>query len=259
MPRSGVHGDEVWVKCPFCGDSPKPNNVHFSVNITTRLYHCFRCSESGKLSVDQFIELTGVLPGLLSIETRRDDILDLPILKGPGSSRPSGLDRHHVHYRGGDWDVFLSRTPTGKLVGLSMRSGKDSRSYGVRALGYAGASLDGSWVRLVEGPYDIIDPEHDVCTFGFPTRAQLKHLRAYQVVLCPDGDVWLSERKLAAYFAPLLDTTIPIIAIEIIPNGKDPDEVPPSDRQVLEGKHLMRFLKARSKARKHYRERLIRG
>lgn len=228
MPKPGQRGDEIWMRCPFCGDSPNPDSVHYSIHRTKRIYHCLRCSASGSLSTTEFVNQTGMLPGLVStaLETVHDP-LDVPILPGPGSSRSSGLDRYHLQGDQITWDCFLCKTPKGEVEGVSLRGpNKRSINYGRRGLGYAGDELIADWVRLVEGPYDVVDPAHDVCTFGMPTQRQLKMLRAYPLVLCPDGDVWNKPVLLAAYLAPFLKVEGLLLQdIEILPGGRDPDEV----------------------------------
>lgn len=187
-----------------------------------------------------------MLPGLVSIEESSRDPLDVPILEGPGSSRSSALDRYHLRAGETTWDCFLSRTPKGELEGLSLRApGKKHLAYGKRALGFTGTELVTDWVRLVEGPYDVQDPLHDVCTFGMPTQHQLRMLRAYPLVLCPDGDAWNKPYILAAYLTPFLKVEgLQLRDIEILPGGRDPDEVKVEHRTKGGAAFLVRLLHA---------------
>jgi len=84
---------------------------------------------------------------------------------------------------------------------------------------------------LVEGPYDVTT-HNDVCTFGFPKAYHLKALHSARLILCPDGDIWQDVEKFRAYFNPFLEreAALSILAIEYIPDGRDPDEVPVSSR-----------------------------
>lgn len=61
LPRYRESGDGVWiqVQCPFCGDSQKSNNGHFSIKVDVdrnepMCYKCFRadCGEKGLFTTD---------------------------------------------------------------------------------------------------------------------------------------------------------------------------------------------------------------
>ena len=46
-------GDEISFSCPFCnGDEDHRNNeeYHFSINIASGVYNCFKCGAKGNLS-----------------------------------------------------------------------------------------------------------------------------------------------------------------------------------------------------------------
>lgn len=249
MPKPGRSGEELWMRCPHCGDSSNSESVHYSVHVSKLLFHCFRCGENGRLTTSQFVQLTGTLPGAISLDDEARESVEgptLPIRSGQGTSRSSALDRHHVSFQQKMWDVFSSRTPTGTVKGLSLRNPDGSLSFGRRALGFRGPELVTDFVRLVEGPYDVVDPFHDVCTFGFPTRAQLNMLRPYPLLLCPDGDVWTDDRKLKAYLRPFHQHGgLAILGAEVLPDGMDPDELEPKYRErVSEAyvRYLMRSL-----------------
>src|SRR6185369_6862850 len=58
MIAGTVTSNNLALRCPFCGDSEtSPNRAHFSVNLTSGLFHCFRCQASGKLTTGQLLEL----------------------------------------------------------------------------------------------------------------------------------------------------------------------------------------------------------
>ncbi len=242
--------NEYWMRCPFCGDSQKSHDkVHFSFSVITGLFHCYRCQVSGKFSRKQRETLlSGDIAHVFeSSDTaeldQRDPANDLSILlsfllPGPGSSRFSALRRYHVATDQGPVDAFEVRDQMGNLLGIHLRPSwiKSFRTIGHRGLGYPGTRnlLPEPFVRLVEGPYDVVTP-NDVCTFGFPNVRQLKLIKSYPVILCPDGDVWTLRERFNTYFKGF-DYRIPIcttLAIEVLSGDKDPDEVAVVDRRLV--------------------------
>jgi len=51
--------EEYVARCPFCGDSKKPEHGHLYLNISKNVYYCVRCGEGGDV-VDLYAKLTGL-------------------------------------------------------------------------------------------------------------------------------------------------------------------------------------------------------
>jgi hypothetical protein len=122
---------------------------------------------------------------------------------------------------------------------------KKPRTYGKRLFGFTGEGprFTAEAVRLVEGPYDVVT-EQDICLFGLPSRRQAKALRGFRVILCPDGDVWTSSNLLSRFCKRFrVHSGVVVLGIERLPDDKDPDEVPPKDREVIAYKEMVKTLK----------------
>ena len=232
---------EYPMRCPWCGDSRRhPNKAHLSINVQKGLFHCFRCGRGGKLSFEQMTQIPDLLDSMLSLPPERKTTTDalkeiqIRLLEGPGTSRPSGLSRYHLPSEHGPIDVFLSLDLEGDVVGYHLRKIKPTKfsmTIGARALGYSPLNSFTSFLRLVEGPYDVMDPLHDICLFGMPSRYQVQKLSRWPLVPCPDSDIWEDPKKLQSYQLILSPRTKIIPWVEVLPAGKDPDEVPISDRK----------------------------
>lgn len=168
-------GNEIWLRCPHCGDTQKSQSkAHYSIN-SEGLFHCLRCGVGGRLSLRDYLKFLyadhrDLIPDV-STALDWEDILD-ELLPGPGYSRPSALDRFHLSNVDRHYDVFLSRTPEGDIVGLALSDLAHRRRMlvGTRSFGWAGAALTSTPqgpLRLVEGPYDVMGTQ-DVCTYGLP-------------------------------------------------------------------------------------------
>ncbi len=242
-----IIGHELFLRCPFCGDSENNlHKAHFSVNTIKYVFHCYRCGISGKLTDAQMLSLIHELPNLNFITKEvhahsrllKDVLEELEI--GAGSSRDSRLSRWHY----GEHDAFLSRSAIGEVVGVHIRAqNKDKiKSYGVLAFGFAEDELLSSPkepLRIVEGTYDVLFPR-DVCVFGTISSGKLQSLVGHYVILCPDGDVWQRPELLKQFHYTVKQLVLNyngrgswITGIEYIPEGKDPDEVSPIDRQYI--------------------------
>lgn len=246
MTHDTLIGSEYWVRCPYCGDSEHdPHKAHYSVNLSTGQYYCFRCNTGGVLEGQDWVMLLDMLmvaaPRAITKGTTNKSHplreIRSQLKPGAGLPRHSVLSRQHLEVQEGKVDVFDSKTLEGHLEGYHLRASwnKIGLTYGGRAFGFSGSSFTSPWCRLVEGPYDALDPAHDLVTFGFPVPSQIKALRGLLIVLCPDGDVWLDTKKTWAYFKPFLKSPIKssIIGVEYLPEGLDPDEVPISKRTRL--------------------------
>lgn len=248
MEANTVQNNELYVRCPFCGDSSHNlRKAHFSINLGKYVYYCYRCGVSGRLKPNQIVDLLALVPNLdIQIEdTRLKDKLPLTnildnLVPLAGSGRKSALDRWSYEGR----DAFLSRSAGGQVVGVQLRhpDEKKIRTYGIRAFGFVGDTLLSSPkkpLRIVEGTYDVLYPQ-DVCVFGTIHYKALAPLKGHYIVLCPDGDVWQKPELAGKLIGALRKLTVYgdgrgayVQHVEYIADGKDPDEVPKEDRQIL--------------------------
>lgn len=253
-------GNELWLRCPYCGDSQKDkNHAHYSVN-TEGKFHCLRCGVGGHLSLRDLLTYVYAdhrdFVAEVTHEIDWEDMLD-EILPGAAYSRASALDRFHIDTLNQHYDVFLSRDTEGDIVGLALfdLTRKRRMVLGTKLFGWAGTALTSSVttpLRLVEGPYDVMGTQ-DVCTYGLPSRNQLRRLQGHYVILCPDGDVWPDATKRRAILR-LLDVTGPtILGIERLPDDKDPDEVPYKDRKFIPTKEVPKSWHAPTRLRNRMR------
>lgn len=243
-----VHGQELWLRCPECGDSQHhPNKGHLSINLAKSVFHCVRCGYGGQLSSKQMLELVIRYDvGSLQAPQPHTQVATSP---EPGANRYSALKRQrHTDDDGVIWDVFEVRDPVhNERVGQYLRHEKTSLIFGESGLGYVGDTLISSPsrpLRLVEGPYDVLDRQ-DVCCYGFLGSRHLTMLRGHFVVLCPDGDVWqddlLRRRMMSLLRWSINSPQAPtVLGLEMIPDGLDPDECHPTDRLYVERATLLR-------------------
>lgn len=245
-----IVGEHLWTRCHKCGDSPDRNSAHRAINIPKGVWRCVRCNASGQLTVKEKAELQMKY----GVETNtHDPIIELlpEIIPGPGSSRPSKLDRYHTTYRHRRWDAFrmydlknrdgigwLLRRPEGQalILGKMGYLWPDAPAFPVR-----------EYYRIVEGPYDVI-ADQDIAVCGFITASSLKPFAYLPVLLCPDGDVW-QDPFLFKTFAETVRriTTVyeqapHLVGIEVLKNGLDRDEATSADYEFIPGQHVREFL-----------------
>ena len=268
-PGSVTSNSELWLRCIFCGDSRYHlQKTHLSINLRTGLYHCYRCQAGGKLKPSQLFTLlmkVGIqhLFGEVEENNWSNYQPEIPPLKeGAAWTRPSVLERFHYRDRERQlWDAFEIRDPIDEQVcGVYLRSTREkkSRICGGGGFGWVGETLPLSNpqqpLRIVEGPYDVLDSQ-TICTFGLVT-AGLKDLRGQFIVLTPDGDVW-QEADLFKQFLRKVYQLIRrsprgpyLLGIEVIPDGLDPDECPPTKREYLSRETIDRSYLATRAARR---------
>ena len=247
-------GREIWLRCPFCGDSQNdPMKAHFSVNMVKFVYYCFRCNASGILTAKQAFQLTSQLTGEGYIDlTDTEDDQEWPTLTpGAGLSRFSAIDRYHyTDHNTHLWDAFQMRNPKDNVIsGIHMRSGKHRLSFGDKGLGWAGPgcliSSPEKPIRIVEGPYDVLTYQ-EACVFGLISAKVLDDLAGHFIILCPDGDVWKDEKLLGVTLRTIerlvSNTKLYLLGIEYIPDGLDPDQVPPNDRLFIPRSEMFRWV-----------------
>lgn len=252
-------GNELWLRCPHCGDSAKsPNKAHYSVN-NEGLYHCLRCGAGGRLHLRDYLAFVWqdhsdfITPEVLTgPETDWEDILD-ELVPGPGYPRRSALDRFHVNTPGHLYDAFLSRNTRGDITGLCLADleHKAKIVVGIKSLGWTGEQLTSSEanpLRLVEGPYDVLS-DRDICTYGLPSKNQLKRLKGHYIILCPDGDVWPDPGKRKAMLNLLTVPGPQILGFEVLGADEDPDEVPYANRVLVPTKEIVKPWRQRNRLR----------
>lgn len=241
-------GDEYYFRCPECGDSNKDQSkAHWSFNVTNGLHFCYRCGYSGRLSMEQMFEYVGESILEEAQRTPEPSLEErLPLLEGSmvrglpkgRMTRFSYLPRHHIMLRGDTWlDIFPAyqadgNGPIGYNCRLQGSSTKLAFTIGTRGLGFSGKiPIDRDYLRIVEGPYDCLY-DVDVATYGLPSRFQWWQLVGLSVRLCPDPDVWL-QPDLAYRYLHMARRYCWVDGVEWLPYGKDPDEVPEDEREVI--------------------------
>ena len=240
-------GDELWLRCPHCGDSDKDlRKAHYSIN-REGLYHCVRCKAGGRLNLRDYLSLVLDSEGRPRPTTLKDDdwedLLD-ELMPGAGSRRFSALDRYHLTTGKIVFDVFLSRDIKGDIVGLSLVDPERHKRkvMGRKFFGYRGdlESSPDDPLRVVEGPYDCLTPR-DVCVFGLPSVNVLRGLQGHFVILCPDGDVWPDWTKRKTILDALsMEGGPTFVGVEVLRDGEDPDEVPYEQRRLVEPRRVLR-------------------
>lgn len=238
MPNLGYRSNKLYMRCPHCGDSADEEHGHLIVYIKTGYFTCLRCQVEGQLNFadqlglySQYQRSSRKRPGFISADSPSHPQV-VPELGPAEWQRPSLVTRRFNIE--GQYDVFETRDLFhGKVWGYHVRDSqlKQSRNLGSRAFGFHGEVPKlGSLIRLVEGPYDVVYP-NDVCTYGLlPSEQQLRQLRYFRVILCPDGDVWTSTPKqLRTYLSRFRG-----LFIEHVERlSGDPDEIPISQREVV--------------------------
>lgn len=286
MRVNTIRGDELFVRCTFCGDSrSNPNLAHLSINVKNSLYHCFKCGQSGKMPLNLVIDFTtragydffSQLDHSLSHssviddvwgDNQEDDEVWPDLYEGAAFPRKSKLERFHAQYQNKRWDAFTMREANGDECGVHLRRPDAKSSHGDVGFGYTGeylTSSDDNPLYLVEGPYDVVRADH-VCTFGLITSAVLSRLRGQAVILVPDGDVW-SRRDLLYRTSETWAKTkrrgwrgAYVVGIDILPDGADPDECDIEDRIPVRGDREMHqlFGKLGARCNTDYRLRKVR-
>lgn len=243
--KKGTYVDgELWLRCPFCGDSERNRwKAHFSIN-GEGLYYCLRCKASGRLPIRERVRILskyGVDYGIhADNKTERwEDTWD-KLLPGPGTTRNSCLRRFHLLTTKGFYDVFSIRTRDSRIVGIQLVNTrtrrKRIRGQVRRGLGFVRLeSSPEEPLIIVEGPYDVVEDNY-VCTFGIPSYSQLKELRGHFIMLYPDGDVWYDRRQifnLQRSVAKAVTQGLFMIGALKIPNrNQDPEDVWNEDGEV---------------------------
>lgn len=257
MKARTIAGDELYLRCVFCGDSQRDTTKsHFSVNLKTGTYHCYRCNASGRLSTRfllRLVEEAGFDPqasvgGEVDIDPRE---FEETLSPGPASDRGSLLDRYHVVFRDGLWDAFKMYDLSGEVIGILLRlTGGEKKAHIIGSRGLLIPrnspcfSNEQAVLRVVEGPYDVLS-KYDIGLSGFLSRTRLADLLPGRFVrLCPDGDIWTKPDHFRVFVMTVYGLYASKrgpwpTAIEFLPDGLDPDEVPISERVLIKPSTLI--------------------
>lgn len=211
------------LKCPFCvGNNNNTRNTLYLYSTDT--YWCARCKASGVSSDLEPTSLSGITPKLT-----QPKVIQLKSYNNKGERFSVCKERNFD----GTTDSFQIKLAGGDLVGHYHRMpNKVSRIEGVKGFCYRENFLNpSSTYRIVEGTYDCIYP-NDVAVLGYPNQFQAKQLKHYNLVLCPDGDVWKEKETIKRWFEPFIYHK-KIEQIEVLPVDKDPDEVKESERKLV--------------------------
>jgi len=226
MPKlnSIVH-DNLYVRCPKCGDSQNPNHAHLGIQLHTGEYNCLRCHFKGRLTTQLLFELQ--LRDFPSLDYNSSSPLP-EIFRGPGSSRKSKLARYHSD--AGE-DIFYSWW-NDSHVGYYMRGHKMKKLWGFSGFNWANApspliSSEDNPLHFVEGPYDVQD-DRTVCFFGIPSYQKINQFfKEHFFILKPDGDIWTQPGRFGIFKSILqriIEANIGLMGVEFLPKGADPDE-----------------------------------
>ncbi|MEM4406910.1 MAG: hypothetical protein QXS68_07680 [Candidatus Methanomethylicaceae archaeon] len=251
MRRLGEFEEEkmrFWIRCPVCLEPNwKPEkSVHAFFSLKTFSGYCYRCGSQISIEMINLEEALQLLRYKQKKRTFEDpgdfrDLVDfwssLPEENEKSCRRATLLEVRRYK----SFDVFLMKDP--RKIGISEVTGLHFRepfrkdkiiSVGKRGLGYSSSiSPTKSW-RIVEGPYDVLDHQ-TLCLFGGPPSPF--PLYSYEIILCPDGDVWGEEgtpllKKWIEYGVALKKKGHRVL-FEVLPENKDPDEVPADLREVI--------------------------
>jgi len=208
------------IKCPYCKGATTTQDRKTLYLYSTDTYWCARCKAFGVISDIDPSLLSGITP---KVTTTTE------LVKFEYNNTGKRFSVCKNRFYDGSRDVFQIKLPDGSLVGHCYRlPDKRSKIEGVKGLCYREQFLDLSQTyRLVEGVYDCIYP-NDIAVLGYPNEFQAKQLKWFNLILCPDGDVWQDKQKLILWLKPFW--YFKKIVVEHIPNSKDPDECLEQDR-----------------------------
>lgn len=226
MRPNQIRGNELYVRCIYCGDSKDHWKAHLSINLSTGQFHCFKCQQSGRVTPQVLFELQMTDYPALFAHSREKELLPT-ILAGPGTQRRSLLDRFHTP--SGE-DIFYSWWKD-QHVGYYMRAPRMKKLWGFSGTCWYHAPVPQissveNPLRFVEGPYDVLSPQ-DVCFFGIPNITKITQFyKEHYFVLVPDGDLWTAPAKFAilqSLIDQLIQKNFGFLGVEFLPQNLDPD------------------------------------
>jgi hypothetical protein len=228
-PKGTIKDGNIYIRCTICGDSDRRLYVaHMSVSLDKGVYYCFRCGAKGKLSASEYLQLVNQYD-IDSTEYPLDFMYSPTVPLEYESSVYTQDTRYSLLKRHTDSLGRIStpmRNLIGDIVGYQFRD-RDKRieTSGTKGYGYVGDKLvNTNTIRIVEGIYDVVYP-NDVCVFGSITYRVLKKLKAYTMLLAPDGDIVHSRIKLQRFTKTvqrLLDESYSIVGVEVFNKDIDP-------------------------------------
>lgn len=238
LPGAVDSHNRFWMRCPECGEPnwKEGKSVHAFFSLKTLSGHCYRCGatlELNQLDVEGLAELFRKKRRPVVEETKKelyDWWKNLPEVE---TERPTFLPVKKFS----EFFVFPMQDPaTLEVTGVHLRHSKRKLFYslGSRGLGIPlEISILQPW-RVVEGPYDVLDSQ-TVAVFGSPDTGRLQKIPAVTVILCPDGDVWDSAtlRSQWVRIAKHMYSSGKQVFFEVLPENKDPDEVPVEQRELI--------------------------
>lgn len=210
------------IKCFFCkGQNNNSRETLYLYNTGT--YWCARCKAYGAIK-----DLPQSVVADFKIIPKEFTQLQTISYNNLGNRFSTCKQRHFDS----NVDIFQIKDVDGSLVGHYHRfPEKRSKTVGKRLFSYRDSHLKlGGTYRLVEGVYDCVYPE-DVALNGTPSKEQAKKLKHYNLILCPDGDVWHNKELFVSWFKPFVYSSI--VGVEYVGKDKDPDEVTKDQRQLV--------------------------
>lgn len=242
-------GSEYWVSCPECGETKRNKwESTCSINLETGAYKCFRCGWGGYLNTGQLLQVLGAV-GEIDFETLEPEVPEIlpEFHAGAYSDRRSLVPRQYAFFGGKAWDAFEYKNPRGNFTGYLLKRKGEAHNIGGRSYLYPSPlGGTGTVLRVVEGPYDVLEPG-DVGVGGIIRPWQVyRDFPLYGFVFCPDGDVWEKD-DLRTPFLLGLERVLragALVGVEFIPGGRDPDEVPPHLRTVLSPRQCLELIRA---------------
>ena len=219
------------VNCPFCqGNTRNDRKTLYLYQSDT--YWCARCKKNGVV--------TDLDPSVISDITPSVKTQEVKQYKYNNEGKRFSVCKQR--YFDGTKDVFQIKTSAGEVTGHYTRyPNKQSHIEGEKNFCYREQYLEiGGNYRLVEGTYDCIYP-NDVALLGFPNQAQVKQLKLYHLILCPDGDIWTNKEQCKRWFEPFKYSRN-VLYVEYLQDSKDPDEVTENNRKKLTFKQVKEWL-----------------
>jgi len=221
----------VKVKCPKCTGNTN-NNRETLYLYTNGSYWCARCKSQGRITElgENFYNQINIRPRIIN---------ESPTINWNGRGLRFSVCRKRDYSYGSD--CYQLKSVTGNSVGTYSRRGRESTTVGQRAFCYKEEYLDlAKTYRIVEGVYDCVYPE-DVSIQGIPSSVQAQQLKPYNLILCPDGDIWLDKDKLKLWFLPFWHNKVD--KVEYIADGKDPDEATVEQRKSVDWLDLKNYIR----------------
>ncbi len=242
MKPGTIKNDELWIRCPYCGDSSDHWKCHFRIQLKTGLFHCHRCGEGGKLDAAKIFQLN-----LMKFRELDPLILEKQTFSlGPGTKRKSLLQRYHTPDNVDAFKLWWTGSPEAIHVGWDVR-GKQKHTVGIKGIAWIDTprpltSTPSDPLTLVEGPYDVVKPR-DVCLSGFFNSEALRQLKGQLFYLCPDGDIWTNQELFIGFYNRVIkilrSNLYSVLGIIFLPGNKDPDES--SERPILSTEEFLSY------------------